>query len=211
MPRTVLRLLLLSLVLQLAACTVTALKPEIRDRLKSVSVDVQMPPKGVIVVAPSGGALLLLGGPLLQGIVNARTGLPEAYLEVLEKNKIDIREMFSSKASQFLQARGIVVSSGARSADAVLRINIDQFGLAETGGGFALLSSKRAPYFNVVFLLLDQQGREIWGRRLVSQLDVKVPMDGMEVQDYFLQPAQLEALSRKVVDTMVDQAFADWK
>lgn len=200
----------LHLLLLVTACTVTPIDPKLQSSIQAVSVDIRLA-KSPIVVAPSGGALLLLGGPLLQGIVNSNNGLQGAYLDILDKNGINIKQMFEDEISKQLTKRSIRVVQSVNDAKLTLIAEVQQYGLAETGTGLAAFSSQRLPYFNVLYQLQDPHGKELWGRRLVSQIDIAVPLQSMEVQDYFLQPEVLSSQSRTTIGILTEKAFNDWK
>lgn len=188
-------LILLIIAGLLSACTSTSISPEDRSALKRVSIATVVLPKKPVIFKAGSGVAFVIAGPLGVALTNGTSDLPTAYQELLVKNKIDVAAIIHAELKAHLQAKGIEVVDNAARADAVLSVQMLQYGL--TGDIF---SSKRFPQYWANFRLTKPNGKVVWkemGAAHISKEVVK-QVEARPIPDYFNDPKFLDSQIRKV-------------
>jgi hypothetical protein len=179
----------------LSACASTSISPQDRSSLKRVTIAPVVLPKKPVIFKASSGVAFVIAGPLGIALTNGTSDLPTAYQDLLAKNKIDVAAIIHAELKAQLRAKGIEVVDNESQADAVLSVQMLQYGL--TGDVF---SSKRFPQYWAKFRLAKRNGDVIWknwGAAHVSQ-DVIKQVEARPIPDYFNDPKFLDSQIRKV-------------
>ncbi len=179
----------------LSACATTNISPEERLSLKRVSIAPVVLPKKPVIFKAGSGVAFVIAGPLGVALTNGASDLPTAYKELLAKNKIDVAAIIHAELKAQLQAKGFEVGDNENQADAVLSVQMLQYGL--TGDVF---SSKRFPQYWANFRLTKRDGKVIWkkmGAAHISQEVIK-QVEARPIPDYFNDPKFLDSQIRKV-------------
>lgn len=179
----------------LSACVSASISPDERSALKRVSIAPVVLPEKPVVFKASSGAAFVIGGPLGVAIANGTSDLPTAYKQLLADNRIDVAAIIRGELKTQLQAKGIEVVDDESKADAVLSVQMLQYGL--TGDVF---SGKRFPQYWANFRLTKRSGDVIWknmGAAHGSQEVIK-QVEARPIPDYFNDPKFLDSQIRKV-------------
>ena len=188
-------LCLLIVAVFLSACVSKNISPAERSALKRVSIAPIVLPEKPVVFSAGSGAGFVLGGAIGVAIANGTTDLPTAYKQMLAQNKIDVAAIIRAELKAQLRAKGIEVVDNENQADAVLHVQMLQYGL--TGDAF---SSKRFPQYWANFRLTRRNGDVIWknmGAAHGSQ-EVLKTVEARPIPDYFNDPKFLDSQIRKV-------------
>lgn len=179
----------------LAACGSAGISPAERSALKRVSIAPVVLPEKPVVFAAGSGAAFVIGGSLGVAIASGATDLPTAYKQLLAQNKIDVAAIMRAELKTQLQAKGFEVVDSENQADAVLSVQVLQYGL--TGDAF---SSKRYPQYWANFRLTKRNGDVIWKNTAAAHIsqDVIKQVEARPIPDYFNDPKLLDSQIRKV-------------
>jgi hypothetical protein len=184
----------------LFGCASSGMSPEERSALNRVSIaSFGMPEKPTIITSGTGTAFALTGAVGV-AIASGASDLPTAYKQTLAQNRIDIPAYIRAELKSQLKAKGIEVVDNASQADAVLSVQVTDYGL--TGGMF---SDKRLPLWWANFALTKRDGRVIWkntdGVRI--SFDVLKKIEGRPIPEYFNDPKMHENTIRQVTQMIV--------
>jgi hypothetical protein len=179
----------------LSACASTNISPEERLALKRVNIAPIVLPKKPVVFSAGSGAAFIIAGPLGVALASGASDLPTAYKELLAKNKIDVAAIIHAELKTQLQAKGFEVVDNENQADAVLSVQMLQYGL--TGDAF---SSERFPQYWAKFRLTKRNGGVIWKNWDAAHIskDVVKQVEARPIPDYFNDPKLLDSQIRKV-------------
>ncbi len=191
------------LVLSLFGCASAKLSPEDRAAIKRISISTVDLPDKPIVWGPRSGGAFILTGPLGLAIAQGTSDLPTAYKQTLAQNRIDIAAYIKAELRSQLASKKIEVIENANQADAVMSIQVLQYGL--TGDVF---SDNRFPQLWANFRLTKRNGDVIWkgsGAAHVSQ-QVQRQVKARPIADYFNDPQVLDSQIRKVHRIIISEA-----
>lgn len=179
----------------LSACVSSGISPNERSALKRVSVAPIVLPEKPVVFSSGTGTAFAIAGPLGIALTSGMSDLPTAYKQLLAQNRIDVAAIIRAELKTQLQAKGTEVVDSESQADAVLSVQMLQYGL--TGDVF---SGKRFPQYWANFRLTKRNGDVIWknmGAAHGSQEVIK-QVEARPIPDYFNDPKFLDSQIRKV-------------
>lgn len=179
----------------LFGCVSASISPEDRTSLKRVTIAAIELPEKPVVFGPGSGGAFVLAGPLGLAIAQGSSDLPTAYKQTLAQNRIDVAAYIKAELTSQLRSKGIEVVENATQADAVMSIQVLQYGL--TGNVF---SDNRFPQLWANFKLTKQNGGVIWknmGAAHISE-NVQKQVEARPIPDYFNDPKFLDSQIRKV-------------
>ena len=187
----------------LFGCVSAKISPEERSTLKRVRIgDIVLPEKPVVFSAGTGVGFVL-AGPIGVALANGSSDLPTAYKQTLAQNKIDVSAIVREELKAQLQSKGIEVVENDHQADAVLGVQVLQYGL--TGEVF---SGKRFPQLWATFKLTKRNGDVIWKNMGAAHAlpDVIKQVEARPIPDYFKDPKFLESQIKKVTKIVITSA-----
>ncbi len=190
--------------LSLIGCASVNIAPEERTALKRVNVAAIELPDKPVVWGPSSGGTFVLTGALGLAIAQGISDLPAAYKQTLAKNRIDVAAYIKTELRNQLVSKGIEVVESPGQADAVMSIQILQYGL--TGD---VISDTRFPQLWANFKLTKRNGDVIWknmGAAHISQ-NVQKQVEARPIPDYFNDPKFLDSQIRKVHRIVIAEAI----
>jgi hypothetical protein len=179
----------------LSACGSAGISPEERSAFRRVSIAPIVLPEKPVVFSAGSGAAFVIGGSLGVALASGASDLPAAYKQLLAQNKTDVAAIIRAELKTQLQVKGTEVVDNENQADAVLSVQMLQYGL--TGDVF---SSKRFPQYWANFRLTKRNGDVIWkntGAAHISQ-DVIKQVEARPIPDYFNDLRLLDSQIRKV-------------
>lgn len=185
------------LVFGVIGCTSSPISPHDRAALKRVYIaPIQLPEKPMVLREGS-GALVFAGAIGVMGAVAASntSDLPATYIQTLRENKIDLAAYIQTELIRQLSVKGIETVSDAKTADAVMTVEILQYGI--TGN---VASSGRFPQLWAKFNLARQDGNVIWKNMGAAHISKEVAQEVKlyPLSDYFSDSKLLDSQINKV-------------
>lgn len=189
----------------IGGCTSMKMSEQERSNLKRVNIAAVKLPEKPTVFSGNAGVGFLLAGPIGVAIANGSTDLPTAYRDHLAKNKIDIAEGIKSEFRSQFKQKGIEVVATEAEADAVLVVEVLQYGL--TGNVFA---SERFPQLWANLKMKNRKGEVIWKEMIAAHGSEAVVKNvtARPIPDYFNDPALLQSKIKQVNEILTASALS---
>lgn len=187
----------------LFSCVSRRISPDERLALKRVSIASITLPEKPVVFSPGSGAAFVIAGPLGVALANGSSDVPTAYKQLLAQNKIDVPSIIRAELKAQLKLKDIDVVENEKQADAVLRVEVLQYGL--TGDIF---SGKRFPQLWAKFRLTKPNGSVIWKNMGAAHItkDITKQVEARPIPDFFNDPKFLESQINKITQIVVGSA-----